>query len=136
MKTTTMVLAGVAALLVALATGWLLGASGRRPAERALQTATLQTDLLAARSAVLGARVDLYNINFGEASRHFEDARARLRSAEAQLKDLGRQDDVARLERALAKVEEATRMAAKLDQSANSRAAEAVSAIDEVIGAR
>ena len=132
MNTTKLVLGVVAAIIVAFLAGWLLGASGKRTAERALGATTLQTDLVLARGSVLTARVDLYNVNFGDASRHLEEARGRLRTAQAQLKDLGRQDDVTRLERALGKVEEATRMAAKLDQGANSRAAEAVAAIDEV----
>ena len=132
MKTTKLVLVGVAAVLGALLAGWLLGASAKRPAERALQTATLQNDLLASRGSVLAARVDLYNINFGEASRHLEEARGRLRPAAAQLKGLGRPDDVARIDRALSLIEEAQRMAGKLDQGANSRAADALKAIDEV----
>jgi hypothetical protein len=85
-------------------------------------------------SSVLDARLELYSVNFGDASRHLEDARAQLRRAEEQLKSLGRQDDVARLEPALTRIDEAQRLAGQLDQSANARAAEAAKIIDDVLG--
>jgi len=43
---------------------------------RALQTSELRSELLGARAAVLDARVAIYSVNFGEASRHLEGARS------------------------------------------------------------
>jgi hypothetical protein len=122
------------ALLVAGLGGWFWGASGTRAVDRALQESELRNDLLEARSSVLSARLDLYTINFGDASRRLEDARGALRRADEQLKSLGRQDDVKRLEPAFTRIDEAQRLAGQLDQSANARAAEAAKIIDDVLG--
>ena len=95
------VLGIVVAVLVAGLGGWLWGISGTRVVDRALQASVLRGALLEARSSVLDARLELYSVNFGDASRHLEDARAQLRRAEEQLKSLGRQDDLKQLEPAL-----------------------------------
>jgi hypothetical protein len=126
------VVAGLAAVLLA---GWLWGRSGRSELAGALQASELRGELLAARAAVLDARVALYNVNFGEASSHLEDARGLLGRADARLNSLGRDDDVRQLQAALASIDEAQRMAGKLDQSANSRAGEAAQAIGNVLDA-
>ena len=122
-------------LLVALSAAWLWGASGKRDLQRALDAAELRNDLLAARGAVLSARVDLYINNFGDASRDFEAARASLRRAGDRLKTLGRDEDVKRLAVALARIDEAQQLAGKLDQTANARAADAARPIDEMVAA-
>lgn len=123
------------ALLVALAAAWLWGSSGKSDLQRALDAAELRNDLLAARGAVLSARVDLYIVNFGDASRDFEAARTALRRAEDRLKTLGRDEDLKRLAVALAQLDQAQQLAGKLDQTANARAADAVKPIDEAIAA-
>jgi hypothetical protein len=120
-------------LLVALGAGWLWGSSGRWDADRAVQAAELRSDLLEARSLALAARVDLYNVNFGDASRHLEDAKGLLRHAAERLKNAGRPDDAKRLDPALTRMDEAQQLAGKLDQGANSRAADAAKTIDEVL---
>ena len=134
MNKAKLVLGVFVALVVVLLGGWFWGASGRGNLNRALQASELRTDLLEGRSSVLTARLDLYRVNFGDASRHLEDARGALRRAEEQLKGLGRQDDVKRLGPALTRIDEAQRLAGQLDQDANSRAAEAVTTIDDVLG--
>ena len=121
-------------LLVALGVGWFWGASGRWSAERALQAAELRGDLFEARSLVLAARVDLYNVNFGDASRHLSDAKGVLGHATERLKTSGRTEVAKRLDPALARIDEAQQLAGRLDQGANSRAAEAAKTIDEVLG--
>ena len=127
---------GIAAgLAVALLAGWLWGRSSRPDMATALQTSELRDELLGARAATLDARVAIYNVNFGEASRHLEDARGVLRRADERLKSLGRDDAVRRVQTALASIDEAQRMAGKLDQSANSRAGEAAKAIADVLDA-
>jgi hypothetical protein len=128
-------LAIAAGLAVALLVGWMLGRSGRLDLGPALQTAQLRVELLGARAAVLDARVAIYNVNFGEASRHLEDARSLLRRANDQLKSLGRDDEVKQVQTALTSMDDAQRMAGKLDQSANSRAGEAAKTIADLLDA-
>ena len=122
------------ALLVALGVGWVWGASGRSDISRALQLAELRVGLLEGRAAVLDARLDIYSVNFGEASRHLEMARSALRAADARLNDLGRQEDATQLKIALTRIDEAQRTAGQLSQDANSQAADAARMINDVLG--
>ena len=122
-------------ILVALLAGWIWGASGQSDATRALEAAELRGELLGARAAVLDARVAIYSINFGEASRHLEDAGGLLGRAAERLKRLGRDDEVTQVQSALASIADAQRMAGKLDQSANSRAGEAAKTITDLLDA-
>jgi hypothetical protein len=133
MKTTKVALGVLAAVLIAVLAGYLWGAAGRRTAERDLQDVSLRIDLLETRGALLAARVDLYNVNFGNASGHLQEALDRLRPASAHIKDRGRPGDAQRLDLALARIEEAQRLAGKLDQGANARVGDAAGAIDEIL---
>jgi hypothetical protein len=133
MKTTKVALGVVAAVLIAVLAGYFWGAAGRRTAEREVQGVTLRVDLLEARGALLAARVDLYNVNFGNASRHLQEALDLLRPASTRLKEIGRAADAQRLDVALARIEEAQRLTGKLDQGANARAGDAAAAIDEIL---
>ena len=120
------------ALLIALGAGWVWGTSGRAELTRTLRIAELRAGLLEGRAAVLDARLDIYSVNCGEASRHLEAARSALRAAEARLNSLGGQADT-KLGLALAKIDEAQRMAGQLNQDANALAAAASNAISEVL---
>jgi len=122
------------ALIVTLGMGWAWGMSGRSAVTHALQTAELRDSLLAGRGAVLDARLDIYSVNFGEASRHLEAARTALSSASTRLDNLGREEDSKRLALALTRIDEAQRMAGKLNQDANALAADAAKTIDDVLG--
>jgi hypothetical protein len=133
MKTTKVALGAVAAVLIAVLAGYLWGAAGRRTAEREVQGVTLRIDLLEARGALLAARVDLYNVNFGNASRHLQEALDGLRPAPTRLKELGRSADAQRVDLALTRIEEAQRLSGKLDQGANARVGDAAGAIDEIL---
>jgi hypothetical protein len=121
------------ALLVALGIGWVWGASGRLDISRSLELAELRDGLLEGRSAVLEARLDIYSVNFGEASRHLEMARSALRAADTRLNDLGRREDATQLKIALTRIDEAQRTAGQLSQDANSQAADAARTINEVL---
>ena len=123
------------ALLVALGAGWVWGASGRSDLTRALRIAELRDGLLEGRAAVLDARLDIYSVNFGDASRDLETARSALRAAEARLNSLGGQADTKSLQVALTKIDEAQRMAGRLNQDANALAADASKAITVVLDA-
>jgi hypothetical protein len=116
-------------LVVALGIGFAWGASGRFTIQQTLDTTQQQLDLAEARGRILEARVSLYNVNFGDASRHFEDAKATLRRVRQRYQDMGRSDAALSIESAIRHVEEAQRLAGSLDQSANTRAGEALEAI-------
>jgi hypothetical protein len=104
MATTKLILRIGLALLLAVGVGWVLGASGRSNSDRALQIADLRAELLEGRAAVLDARLDIYSVNFGNASRHFEAARTALRAANSRLMSLKRTEDAKSLEAALTRI--------------------------------
>src|SRR5687768_14174440 len=128
-----LVLGITAGLAAALAAGWVWGASGRSEMARAVQTAELRSELLGARAAVLDARVAIYSVNFGEASAHLENASGLLRRADERLTGLGRADEAAQVKTALATIDDAQRMAGKLDPNANTRAGDAAKALSNII---
>jgi hypothetical protein len=128
-----LVLGIAGALVLGFLGGWIWSTSGRSDTAAALQTAELRGELLGARAAALDARVAIYSVNFGEASRHLENARGLLGRANERLKTLGREDAVKQVQTALATVEDAQRMAGKLDQNANSRAGEAAKVLSDVL---
>ena len=119
--------------MVALLAGWIWGTSGQSDATRALETAELKGELLGARAAILDARVAIYSVNFGEASGHLENARGLLRRAEERLKRLVLDDEVKQVQAALTCIDDAQRMAGKLDQSANSRAGDAAKMLADLL---
>lgn len=116
-------------LIVTLGIGFTWGASGRFEIQNTLDDIRQQLDLAQARSEILEARVSLYNVNFGEAGRHFEQARAPLRRARQRYQDLGNNPAAGSISAAIAHVEEAQRLAGALDQAANAKANEALEAI-------
>ena len=123
------ILAGVVALAVSLGLGYAWGASGRGVAEDALADARRQVDLAEARGRLLDARVSLYNNNFGDASRGFEDAKDPLGRVRDRYREEGRRDAASGIETALQRIDEAQSLSGKLDPAANSKAAEALDAI-------
>lgn len=122
-------LVAIGTLIVCIGIGYAWGASGRRVVESALEDSRQQLDLAEARGALLDARVSLYNNNFGDASRRFEDAKAPLRKVKERYQDDRKSDAAASIDAALVHVEEAQRLAGKLDPAANTRAGEALDAI-------
>src|SRR3954453_9810220 len=68
----------VIALIVCLGLGFAWGASGTRELRTSVDDVKQQLDLAEARGEILDGRVSLYNNNFGDASRHFETAKAPL----------------------------------------------------------
>lgn len=121
---------GVAvALLVALAAGFVWGATGRRAAEQALDDARQQLDLAEARGRILDARVSLYNVNFGDAQRQLADAKAPLDRAHARYDEDGNDAAAQAIAAAIAHAQEAQRLASRLDPAANGEAGEALKSI-------
>lgn len=129
MTRSKVVLAVFGALIVCLGLGYAWGASGRFTVQGALDAAQQQLDLAEARGHILEARVSLYNMNFGDASARLEDAKVPLRRIRQRAQDAGRRDAASGVDAALGHVEEAQRLAGKLDQAANSKAGDALEAL-------
>ena len=124
-----LVLAGAVVVVVVLGLGYAWGASGRGTLQTALTDAQQRLDVAEARGHILDARVSLYNVNFGDASRRFEDAKEPLRRIRQRYLDAGNTDAVRSASAALEHLDEAQRLAGKLDAAANSKAGEALEAI-------
>ena len=129
-----LILTAFAALIITLGLGFAWGASGRIALQSSLDEARQQLDLADARARILDARVSLYNNNFGDASRHFEDAKGPLRRVKQRYQDSGRSDAASSIDAALGHVDEAQRLAGKLDPGANSKASEALDAMKVAAG--
>jgi hypothetical protein len=129
-----LVLGALVGMVLALGAGFVWGSFGQSALNRAVQEAQLRSDLFEARSAVLAARVDLYNVNFGNASRNLEGAKGVLGRVSERLTNAGRDEDAKRLAPAMAELTEAQSLAGRFDQSANARAGSVAQAIDEVLG--
>jgi hypothetical protein len=128
-----MVLWGAVAALVILGVGWVWGSSGRWSAAAAEQEARLHLHLAEARGALALARVDLFELNYGQASRHLQEGKDSLEDAAAILeKNRPSQAEVVR--NAIARTVEAQQRAASVDTSANERAAEALRLLDRAAG--
>ena len=122
-------LIALVAVLVVLGFGYVWGASGRGALQSALDDTRQLLDLSEARGHVLDARVSLYNMNFGDASRKLDEAKVPLRRMRQRFVDDGNDSAVRSLAAALEHVDEAQRLAGRLDQAANSKAGEALEAI-------
>ena len=129
MRGMKLVLTGLVVLIVVLGLGFAWGSSGRLTAQRALDDAKQQLDLAEARGRLLEARVSLYNVNFGDAQRQLEDAKAPLTKARDRYQEQGKRDAAEAISTAIARVQEAQRLAGRLDQNANTQANEALKAI-------
>ena len=129
MTQTRFVVSAIVAVLVTLGLGFVWGASGRFSIQNALDDTRQRLDLAEARGALLEVRVSLYNSNFGDAGRHFEDAKAPLRSARDRYQQIGKNAAAGSLTAALEHIEEGKRLAGNLDPSANGKATDALEAI-------
>jgi hypothetical protein len=124
-----LLLSALVVLLVTLGLGYGWGASGRSTLTSSLDQAKQQLDLAEARGHLLDARVSLYNVNFGDASRHFEQAKAPLRRAQDRYQNAGSSAAAVSIAAALEHAAEGQRLAGSLDQTANAKAGDALEAI-------
>jgi hypothetical protein len=114
-----LVLAAIIALIVVAGIGYAMGGSGRFALQTALDESRERLDVAEARGQLLEARVSLYNVNFGDASRHLRERYQRL----------GKNAAAGSIAAAMAHVEEGQRLTGKLDQAANTKANDALEAI-------
>src|SRR3954452_21601152 len=103
-------LIGLGVLVVVLGLGFAWGASGRMAAQRAVDDTKQQLDLAEARGKLLEARVSLYNVNFGDAQRQLEDAKAPLTRARDRYQQDDKREAAEGISAALAHVQEAQRL--------------------------
>lgn len=120
------VLAMLVALALAVLGGWIWGARGHWRAEDALARAGVGLHLANARGNMLAARVNLFEVNFGDASRNLERAKADLVTAAEGFDRMGLSDEAAAAREAASRVDNARQLAGSLDQTANTRLAEAL----------
>lgn len=124
-----LILIALVTLVLCFGLGYAWGAYGRLAIQGALDDTRLQLDLAEARGHLLDARVSLYNMNFGDASRRLEEAKAPLRRTRERYSDEDKDEAARAIATALEHVDEAQRLANKLDQAANTKAGEALEAI-------
>jgi hypothetical protein len=120
-------------LLIAVLGGWIWGASGRSELLRRAEAADLRLALADTRARLLQSRVDIYNVNFGDASKNLEAAKVPLGSAIAGLERAGLAELAGSATKVMTQLDTAQRQAGGLDQGANTTAGEAASAIESII---
>jgi hypothetical protein len=125
-------LAGIGLLVACtiLALGYLWGARGRWAAEEQLARLDLHLALADARREALAGSIDVQRLNFGSAAGHFETARVAAERARVALDSEGLADQAADAKTAVALLDEARSLAAKVNQAAGERAARATDALD------
>lgn len=128
-RTGRLILIGVVVLVVCVGLGFAWGVSGRGELQSALDETRQRLDLAEARGRILDARVSLYNNNFGDASRHFEEAKLVLRRVRDRYAEDGNREAASGIGTALERLDEAQRLSGKLDPASNSKAGEALEAI-------
>lgn len=116
----------LAALALAVVGGWIWGATGQWRTEAALARAGVGLHLANARANMLAARVSVFEVNFGNASRSLESARADLITAAEAFDRLRMKAEAAAAREAASRVDGARELTGRLDQTANARLAEAI----------
>ena len=119
----------VVIVIVVLGLGFAWGAAGRVAAQRAVDETKQQLDLAEARGKLLEARVSIYNVNFGDAQRQLDEAKTPLTRARDRFQQDDKRDAAEGINAALAHIQEAQRLAGRLDPNANNQANEALKAI-------
>lgn len=123
---------GVVVVAVAFLAGLVSGTLGRSAAEGERDENHMLLQIQTGVARTLAGRVAIYNVNFGDASREFENARGMFTQARDTLNATDRAADAAVLDKVIALVTEAQRMSGVLDQGANTKAAEAIEALRQI----
>jgi hypothetical protein len=125
-RSTAIIAAIVAGAAVA---GWLYGASGKSDIEQARRVAVHQAQLQQARALILEGNVAVFQLNFGDATKKFEAARAAVEQMQTALRETGQAERAGRLEVVLSHLRDAQRLAVSLDANARNAADAALQAL-------
>jgi hypothetical protein len=119
----------IGVLVAVFGIGWVSGASGKNDLEQARRAAVERAEFAEARGLVLSGRVSLFLVNFGDASRKFNEAAALVAKLQTSLREQGFAERAGNLEVALTQLREAQRLAVSLDSSAQNAAEAALKAL-------
>ena len=117
------------ALLVAVAGGWVWGRAGQAALRQQVTETDLRLRLTDAKSRILGARVDLYSLNFGAAAQNLDAAHAVVESILATYEQAGTSARAGHLKTVLRELEEGRRIAGQMRQDAHVQADRALGAL-------
>lgn len=133
MTTLKLIGAALIALFIAFGSGWVVGRRGQSALEETIVATTLRADGSEARARLLDGRVSLFLINFGDASRQFEQAAVTVERLQAAIRERGDAERAGRLTVVLAHIKDAQRLAALLDATAQNAAIDALAALGSVL---
>lgn len=119
----------ILAVILALASGWVWGTAGRLELQAKLDDTTLQLHMSEARARLLAARVDLYSLNFGAATKNLESAKLPLEGALGVFEQEGDTARANTIRATLASTEEGRSLAAQVNQSAQASVERALSSL-------
>jgi hypothetical protein len=117
------------AALLTLGGGWLWGASGKAAVMADRRALTDRAELAEVRALVLGGRVSLFELNYGDAARQFGDAHRAIGPIQTRLRETGQAERAGRLEIVLAHLRDAERLSSAVDATAHASAAQAAQAL-------
>jgi hypothetical protein len=115
MRGYSFVLLGV---VVAFGAGWLIGASGTSEVEQARDQHERRSQVAQAEALLLGARVSLFETNFGDAGERLDRALALVTTVQTGLRETGQAERAGRLEIVAAQIRDAALMARQFDGGA------------------
>ena len=116
--------------VLALAAGWAWGGSGRRALQARRDDSEGGVHVTDARARLLQARGDLSSLHCGAATGNLESAKIPLEALIQRYEHDGETARVAEVQGALRAAEDARRLAAKLDQSAQRATTGALAALE------
>ncbi len=123
-------LSWIAAVIVAAGlSGWIYGASGRSNVDQARRDAVQRANLMEARALILDGQVQIFLVNFGDASRRYEAARVVIERMQTAFREVGQAERAGRLEIPLSSLRDAQRLASSLDGGARNSGDEALKAL-------
>jgi hypothetical protein len=132
MRTLKLVGVVLVALVLAALGGWMWGARGTTVAETALVESGVRQHVAMVRISLLQARMDLFQLNFGNATHALDTARADLVTLEGALAQRQDVSGVEATRTAMGLVAEAQRQVSLLDQRAQATIERAIAAVPGV----
>jgi hypothetical protein len=115
MRIVSFVLLGVT---VAFGAGWLVGASGTSALEQERDRYAQRSEVAQAEALLLGARVSLFETNFGDAGDRLDRALALVTGVQTALRETGQAERAGRLEIVATQIRDAALLARQFDGGA------------------